>query len=188
MSSGKSLSRFYLKPLLAQRAAGHGRIPGKSWKVFSGCLKAAPAGAIFPADIPVPPPAGDGCGSGRSWASGWISGEPCWPSWTKGSIWTGKRPSLTAASPRRKKGALRRKNQARQGYEVDGGGRRPGCSSWKHTGVGLAGGSQTDRRDPGAGKGAASGAGPASQAHAAANRRQSLRQRSIAQAVEGQKD
>ena len=65
------------------------------------------------------------------------------------------------------------------------GGRRPGGSSGKHTGFGLAGGRATDQRDPGAGKGAAPGSGPATQAHAAADRGQGLRQGSAAKAVEG---
>ena len=47
--------------------------------------------------------------------------------------WTGVKPSLTAVLPRRKKGALRGQNQTRKGYEVDGGGRRPGSSSGKLT-------------------------------------------------------
>jgi transposase len=39
----------------------------------------------------------------------------------------------TAALPRQKKGRLRRKDQTRQGYEVDGGGKRPRCSSGSST-------------------------------------------------------
>ena len=52
-----------------------------------------------------------------------------------------------------KKGRWGRQNQAGQGDEVDGGGRRRGCSSGKAPGLCVPGGSQTRRenarRDPG---------------------------------------
>ena len=54
-----------------------------------------------------------------------------------------------------KKGALRGQNQTRKGYEVDGGGRRPGSSSGKLLGLGVPGRSRVDRADTGAGRGAA---------------------------------
>src|SRR5262249_33302470 len=54
---------------------------------------------------------------------------------------TRRRPSPTAASPRQKKGPMRRKDQTRKGYEVDEaegealprGGKRPRCSSGSST-------------------------------------------------------
>ena len=41
-----------------------------------------------------------------------------------------------------KKGRMRRQNQKGQRYKVDGGGRRPRYSSWKHPCLGIAGGSK----------------------------------------------
>ena len=51
-------------------------------------------------------------------------------------------------SLRRKKGRRDRKNQAGQGYKVDGGGRWPGSSFGKAPGIGLSGGGQTRRKSP----------------------------------------
>ncbi len=48
-----------------------------------------------------------------------------------------------------KKGALRRENQTRKGYKVDGGGRWPGNSSGSPPRLGVAGGSDAHRDDAG---------------------------------------
>ena len=57
--------------------------------------------------------------------------------------WTGAKRLSTAVSLPPKRGRWRRQNQAGQGYKVDGGGRRQGCSFGKPPGIGLPGGSQT---------------------------------------------
>ena len=66
---------------------------------------------------------------------------------------TGPKLSPTAALLRRKKGPRCRQNQTWKGYEVDGGGRRPGSSSGKLPGLGVPCGSHVDRADAGAGRG-----------------------------------
>ena len=84
----------------------------------------------------------------------------------------------------RKKGLQSRKNQAGQGYEVDGGGRRPGCSSGKAALLGIP------ERGPARGRNARLDPGdPATSGRtapaetAACDCRSRLRQRSAARAV-----
>lgn len=73
--------------------------------------------------------AGDDCRNGRNRAFGLRFGVSSCRNWTNGANSNGKSPSLTAVLPRRKKGALRRQDQTRKRYEVDGGGRWPGSPS-----------------------------------------------------------
>src|ERR1700675_2094392 len=88
-----------------------------------------------------------------------------------------------------KKGAAESENQAGQGDEVDGGGRRPRSSSGKLPSLCLSGGSQTRgdnaRRNPGR---ANPSCRPSSAETAAGDRRQSLRQRSAAETIAGAGD
>ena len=80
-----------------------------------------------------------------------------------------------------KKGRWGRQNQAGQGDEVDGGGRRRGSSSGKPPSRCIHGGSPTRRGDA---RGDPSpDAGPAAAKAGAGDRRQGLRQRSVAGAV-----
>jgi len=58
------------------------------------------------------------------------------------ATWTGARVLWTGVLLPPKKGRVRWPNQAGQGHEVDGGDRRPRCSSGKAPGVGLASGSE----------------------------------------------
>jgi len=84
------------------------------------------------------------------------------------SFWTG-------VLLRRKKGLRSRKNQAGQGDEVDGGGRRPRSSSGKLPSLCIPGGSQARGDDAGDDPGrAASSRGSTSAEAGAGNRRQSL--------------
>src|ERR1700677_1755584 len=100
---------------------------------FFGCSDPALVGKTCRRDTHLPALAGDGCGTGRSRMSGSPSGVSFWGNWTSRADSTGKRPLPTAPSPRQKKGRLRRKDQTRKGYEVDGGGKRPRCSSGSST-------------------------------------------------------
>src|SRR5207245_1840952 len=90
----------------------------------------------------------------------------------------------TAVSLRRKKGLRSRKNQAGQGDEVDGGGRRPRSSSGKLPSLCIPGGSQTRgddaRDDPSRTE---PSLGPSAAKADARDCRQSLRQRSTAEAL-----
>jgi len=61
----------------------------------------------------------------------------------------GTNASLTAASPRRKKGRQNRPNQAREGHKVDGTGRWRGYSAGSIPGRGVPGGSEAGRPDAG---------------------------------------
>src|SRR5579863_7026322 len=85
---------------------------------------------------------------------------------------------------RRKKGLRSRKNQAGQGDEVDGGGRRRGYSSGRPPLFCIPGGSQT-RGDDACGdpRRTESSRGPTEAETGAGDCRQSLRQRSAAKAV-----
>src|ERR1019366_9961316 len=83
---------------------------------------------------------------------------------------------------RRKKGLRSRKNQAGQGDEVDGGGRRPRSSSGKLPSLCIPGGSQTRGDDAGDDPSRAeSSRGPSEAEAGAGDRRQSLRQRSASE-------
>src|SRR5580658_8390097 len=95
----------------------------------------------------------------------------------------GKKPSPTAPSPRQKKGRQRRKNQTRQGYKVDGGGKRPRCSSGSSTGLGIPARNDTDRIDVAARVGAPPSR-PAAQKSPAVDLRSRRRLRSSAKAFE----
>src|SRR5690606_25636634 len=128
--------------------------------------------------------AGVGSEIGKMPTSGFRSGVHSWASWMNKADSTGKKHSPTAASPRQKKGLVRRQNQTRQGYEVDGGGKRRRYSSGSSTHLGVAARSHADRIDAGACGGAASGPGPATQEPQTADLRQSRRQRPAAYAAQ----
>jgi hypothetical protein len=72
---------------------------------------------------------GDDCTNGKNRVFGSRYGVSSCPNSTNGANSNGKRRLPTAVLPRRKKGALRRQDQTRKGYEVDGGGRWPGSPS-----------------------------------------------------------
>ena len=102
-----------------------------------GSFAAAPAGKTCQRPILLPAPVGVVCASGRNKRCGLRHGAPFWRNLTAKDSLMGPKPLLTAALPRPKKGALRRPHQEGQRYEVDGGGRRPRCSSGKPPGIGV---------------------------------------------------
>jgi transposase len=143
------------------RRGGRPRIDDR--RVFEGILWILRTGAPWedvPKQYAVVPPAGDGCETGKSKISGWTSGGPFWPTWTNAASWIGANASSTAVSPPQKKGRMRGKDQERQGNEVDGGGRRPRCSSGKPPGLGVPGGSLAARKNNRSDRCAAERSGP----------------------------
>src|SRR6187455_895719 len=161
-----------------------GRIIAACWRAFSGCSRLAHAGAICRRNIPAPALAGDVCSCGKNKMSGWTCGCSSSLNWTRVDAWTGARVLWTGVLLPPKKGRLRWQNQARQGHEVDGGGRRPRCSSGKAPGVGLAGGSEVVGPHARDGACAACREGSAQEPVAPGDCRQSLRQRPGAAGVE----
>src|SRR5882672_9614941 len=143
MSSGKRLNRCYPKPVGAS-AVARPKIIAKSLREFCGCFEVARAGAICPRSwASVPASVGNACACGKSRKSGCGCGERSCPNWTGKASWTGTKHSSTGVLLLPKRGRVRRQNQARQGYEVDGGGRRPRYTFGKSTDQRLAGRSQT---------------------------------------------
>ena len=174
MNSGKRSNRCCRSP---HGAADRGRIIAACWKAFSGCSRRARAGAICRRNTPAPAPAGGACSSGKSKKSGWTYGDSFWPNWTRADAWTGARVLWMGVLLLPKRGRVCRQNQARQGHEVDGGGRRPRCSSGKAPGVGLASGSNIVGAHTGHGARTAGGPGATQKPPAAGDRRQRLRLR-----------
>src|SRR5882724_4214791 len=115
-------------------------------KEFCGHSRPARAGVICPRNIPVPPRAGGAWPFGRNKVFGSKCGAPFFRNWTRAARWIGKKVFWTPVSLQLKKRPRSRQNQARQGHKVDGGGRRPGCSSGKPTGLGRPGGSDAGRK------------------------------------------
>lgn len=112
---------------------GHGPTTGVFSKAFSGSSKPVPAGVTCPHATHRRAPAGDGCGCGKRMMSGWTSGARSCADLMLMAACNGRNVLRTAVLPPPKRGRRRRQNQARQGHEVDGGGRRPRYSSGKHT-------------------------------------------------------
>ena len=160
-----------------------GPMIGLCWKASFGYSERARVGRICPTNTPVPARAGGVCVCGRRMARGSKSGGSSWLSWTRKAAWTGVSRFWMAVSLRQKKGRLRRKNQEGQRHKVDGGGRRPRCSSGKQIGVGHPGGSNLGRGRLGEHFGPARRARTAAQTPVARGGRQSLRQRSAALAL-----
>lgn len=172
MRSGKKSNRC----CRSRRVAGvSGLIIDRCSKGFCGCSRPAPAGAICPQNIPARPLAGDGWHVGKSKVCGSIFGAPFFRNWTRAAHWIGKRVFWMRASLRQKKGRVRRQNQTWQGHEVDGGGRRLGCSSGKPTGLGQPSGSHARGKHLEENLGAATARYP-SQSASARDRRSRLRQ------------
>ncbi len=107
--------------------------------------------------ILLPAPVGVVCAFGRSKRCGLRHGAPFWHNLIAKDSLMGPKPLLTAALPRPKKGTLCRSHQEGQRYEVDGGGRRPRCSSGKPPGIGVRSASDLDRAGLDTGVGAAVG-------------------------------
>jgi hypothetical protein len=134
-----------------KRSRRGGRPPADNRACFEGILWVLRSGARWkdlPEDFPSPAPAGGVCAIGKKKICGSRSGGASSANWTPRVGSTGKRPSPTAPSPRQKKGRLRRKNQTWQGYEVDGGGRRPRHSFGSSPRLGLPQRSHAHRENP----------------------------------------
>jgi hypothetical protein len=184
INSGRRSNRFY--PGCAVEA-DLGRTTAGCWKASFGCLKPAHAGAICPKNIPAPAPAGDACANGRNKTCGLKSGDSSSANWTSAANWIGVNHFWMAALLQLKRGRLRRQNQEGKGHEVDGGGRRPGCSSGKPAGLGLAGGSDARGKHTGLHLRTAWWQRTSAKATAARSGRPGLRQRPVAQASSGQR-
>ena len=100
------------------------------WRASCGCSNREHAGKIYPEIVAGLPTAlvDDDYWNGIRKASGSNCGVPSWVSWMNVVNSIGPNPLLMAALPQQKKGASRRKDQERQGNQVDGGGRRPRSS------------------------------------------------------------
>jgi len=183
MNSGPRSSRSCPKSAVV---VGLGLTIAKYSKGFCGCSRQERAGGIYPRNIPAPARVGDGCGTGKSATCGSRFGDSFSVSWTTVANWIGASHFWMAVLLRLKKGRVRRQNQARQGHEVDGGGRRPGCSSGKPTGLGQPGGSDTGRKHAGSHLGAVWWKRTPPETTTASGCRPGLRQRPVAQAASQQ--
>jgi len=160
------------------------KVTAKSLREFSGFSEPARVGAIYPKTLEsVPVSAGNAFAVGRNRESGCDYGAPSSLNWTSAESSTGRKVFWTGVSLPLKKGRRSRQNQARQGHEVDGGGRRPGCSFGKSTDQCLSGRSQTGRVHARCGFGSARGSWPAAKTTLAGDCRSGLRQRSLAGSV-----
>lgn len=152
-------------------------------QAFSGCFVQARAGRICPGSIHRRAPAGGVCVTGKTRASGSTSGVNSWANlMTRGGS-TGRKPLPTAALPRQKKGRLRRQDQTRKGYEVDGGGKRPRSSSGSSTCLREPARGDVDRIDIGESVGAAT-TWPTTKKSQTIDLRQGGRLGSVAQTLE----
>jgi len=145
--SGKRSNRFCPNSNVAS-AVVRPKTIAVSLKPFSGSSKPARAGVTCPkilASVPASP--GSGSALGKSKASGCDCGARFSPNWMRAANWTGKKVSWMAVSLPPKRGRRSWQNQAWQGHEVDGGGRRPRCSSGKLPGLCVPVGSQAARKD-----------------------------------------
>ena len=183
MRSGKRSNHCCLNSN-ATDAAGRQKTIVWCWKEFCGCLKLALAGATCPAtSVSVVASAGSDCAVGTNKEFGCASGERSCQSWTSAAVWIGERAFWTGVSLPLKKGRRNRQNQAWKGHKVDGGGRRPRCSSGKPSDQCVAFRSATGRVDLGYDFGSSWWSRPTPKAAAAGDRRSWLRQRSAALAA-----
>src|SRR5579884_154996 len=155
-------------------------------KAFFGCSKPGRVGVTCPRNIPVRQPAGGAWPAGKSKVSGSTSGGRFCPNWTHEAHWTGKKVFWTPASLQLKRGLRSRQNQKRKRHEVDGGGRRLGCSFGKPTGLGQPGGSDPGRKHPAKDFRPAAAWTPAKET-LARHCRPGIRQRSAAMAIVGKR-
>ena len=181
MNSGSRSNRYCRS---GRDAGDGGRRIAACWKVFCGCSRPGRAGGICRRNIPAPALAGDVCNCGKSKGSGWRCGGNSSPNWMRAASWTGARVLWTGVLLPLKRGRVRRPNQAGQGHEVDGGGRRPRCSSGKALGIGLAGRSDIVAAHPGDGAGTADRTRTPQESVAPNHRRQGIRQRPSPKGVE----
>ena len=147
MSSGRKSNRCCRNISHPDAAAGPGRTTARYLRASSGYCEPAPLGQTCPSNIQALRPAGDGCETGKNRISGLMPGGPFWPSSINRGNWIGRKPLPMAVLHRPKKGRMRRKDQTRQGNEVDGGGRRPRYSFGKPPGQCVPGRSHAARKN-----------------------------------------
>jgi hypothetical protein len=138
-----SISRRKCHPEVDARASTIGAVV----RVSSGSCGRAPNGANCPGDMAVPAPAGGGSRPGKRPGCSSSSSGPSWPSSMTSRRSVGTNASPMVALSRRKKGPQGRHDQARQGHEVDGGGRWRGYSVGSIRGGGFPGGGHPPRTD-----------------------------------------
>lgn len=129
MNSGRRSSRYCRCINRPPKEDANARATAKSLKALPGSCAVARAGKTYRKYTLRQRRAGDDCRNGRNRVFGLGSGVSSCLNWMNGANSNGKKPSPTAVLPRRKKGARRRQDQTRKGYEVDGGGRWPGSPS-----------------------------------------------------------
>ena len=129
INSGQRSNRYCRSTGPRPRGDADAGVTARSSKALPGCFAAEPAGKTCPSNTLHQRPVGGDCRSGKNKASGSKSGVRSCPNWTNRANSNGKRPLPMAVLPRRKKGARRRQDQTRKGYEVDGGVRWPGSPS-----------------------------------------------------------
>src|SRR5690349_1459503 len=181
--SGKSSNRFCLNSN-ADAVDVHPRTTVWCWKGFFGCSKLALAGVICQKKLAlVRASAGGDSSGGTNKACGCASGGHFYRNWTRAGDWTGGKAFWTGASLLPKRGRRNRQNQAWEGHEVDGGGRRPRCSSGKPIDQCLALRSKIGRVHIGCHLGSWQWSRSSTKTAAASDRRSRLRQRSFALAL-----
>lgn len=150
---------------------------------FGSSARGRGGGICLETSVSAPARVGSDSNVGKPKASGRARGGPSSPNWMSAGAWTGARVSWRGVSLPPKRGRGRRQNQAGQGHEVGGGGRRPGCSSGRLTGQRLAARSEVGQRHPpdDLGSGPRSSASPLPSS--AGHRRPGLRQRPLAWAI-----
>ena len=117
---------------------------------------------------------------GSAGRSGLKCGASSCRNWTRKGDWIGANRFWMAVLLQPKKGRVCRQNQAGQGHEVDGGGRRPRYSFGKPMGFGQPRGSNLGRKHAGANLRAARRSWATPEQADASHRRPGIRQRSIA--------
>jgi len=170
------------------RAAVRGSRTGGCWKGFCGFCGAGLVGRICRRNSRIPRPAGGDCATGRS--------GRLVENLADVSERVERAPGMEVervVSGREfrsgEKGLRSRKNQAGQGDQVDGGGRRPRSSSGKLPSLGIPGGSQTRGNDAGDDPGSTdSSCGSSETETGAGDCRQSPRQQSVAEAFAAARD
>jgi hypothetical protein len=178
--SGKRSSRCYQHGN-ANDWVGRPKRIARCWPAFFGSSKRARGGATCPESLAsVPACVGSAFAFGKSKASGSECGAPFVPSWTSAANSTGRRALWMAALQPPKRGRRRRQNQARQGHEVDGGGRRPRCSFGNPPGPSLASRSDFGEKNSPTNKSSTRWPGSAQESAAKIDCRSGLRQRPIA--------
>lgn len=138
-------------PLLPSKKPGPkgGRPPAPNREVLEGILWILRTGARWQ-DLPKRYPSPSTCWRRlKRWAEQdlWLKiWRTCLSQLDGAGLLDWRKPLLTPASRRRKRGLRSRENQAGKGLEVDGGGRRPGYSSGRRHYLGIARGSKAGRR------------------------------------------